>query len=58
MTIQKPFTYEDVRKGPYRGEQLRRYHKWLKEQKKQDIREVARQKLAIYRFNLRNSGQG
>lgn len=50
MNLPKPFTFEDVRKSPYRGEQPRRYHVWLKEQRKNDKKELLKEKIKKYRF--------
>ncbi len=43
MTQLKPFTKDDIQKGVYRGEQLRRWHDYLKRAKEQDLKEVARE---------------
>ena len=50
MTEIQEFTHENIKKGPFKGEQIRKYHKWLKEQREKDKKELKNQISSIYRI--------
>ena len=56
MNELKPFTYEDIRKGPRKGEQIRIWQKWLKEQREKDKLESKNTYNRMYMRQKRTEG--
>ncbi len=55
MTQLKPFTKDDIQKGAYRGEQLRRWHEYLQRAKENDIRELKNIEHKKYKFKQKQT---